>query len=88
MDRLRPPGTKRLPSARTACHELEIQPSVGARLRAICRRAERRATELASEEDTVNETAVVYLNRLSDVLFTLARVVNDREGVREENPTY
>ena len=56
--------------------------------RAVCRRAERRAVAFASEEAAVNETAIVYLNRLSDALFTLARVVNKREGVREENPEY
>lgn len=63
----------------------------GARLhhaRAVCRRAERRGVTFASEESGVNETAVVYLNRLSDTLFTLARVVNQREDVPEENPTY
>jgi cob(I)alamin adenosyltransferase len=62
----------------------------GARLhhaRAVCRRAERCAVSFASEE-AINETAVVYLNRLSDALFTLARVVNERDGVPEENPTY
>jgi cob(I)alamin adenosyltransferase len=62
----------------------------GARLhhaRAVCRRAERRAVTLADAEDA-NEVAVVYLNRLSDLLFTLARVVNARDGVTEENPTY
>lgn len=55
--------------------------------RSVCRRAERRAVALAAEED-VNGTAVTYLNRLSDALFVLARVVNKREGVREESPTY
>jgi len=63
----------------------------GARLhraRAVCRRAERRAVAFAEAEDGVNGTALVYLNRLSDLLFTLARVVNDREGVPEEQPTY
>ncbi|WP_336327090.1 cob(I)yrinic acid a,c-diamide adenosyltransferase [Halovenus sp. HT40] len=63
----------------------------GARLhhaRAVCRRAERRAVTFAAEESGVNDDAVVYLNRLSDTLFTLARVVNQREGVPEENPTY
>ncbi|EMA50672.1 cob(I)yrinic acid a,c-diamide adenosyltransferase [Halococcus salifodinae] len=62
----------------------------GARLhhaRAVCRRAERRAVALASEEE-INEAAVVYLNRLSDALFTLARVVNQRDGVAEEAPDY
>jgi len=55
--------------------------------RAVCRRAERRAVSFAAQE-SANETAVVYLNRLSDTLFTLARVVNKRDGVPEENPTY
>jgi cob(I)alamin adenosyltransferase len=55
--------------------------------RSVSRRAERRAVTLASEQP-VNETAVVYLNRLSDALFTLARVVNQRDEVPEENPTY
>jgi len=55
--------------------------------RAVCRRAERRAVSFSAEEP-VNETAIVYLNRLSDALFTLARLVNKREGVREENPEY
>lgn len=65
--------------------------SGGARLhhaRSVCRRAERRAVALLDAEDDVNETAVVYLNRLSDALFTLARVLNQREGVPEESPTY
>jgi cob(I)alamin adenosyltransferase len=56
--------------------------------RAVCRRAERRAVSFASEEAGVNDAAIVYLNRLSDALFTLARVVNKREGIREESPTY
>jgi len=56
--------------------------------RAVCRRAERRATAMVSEETTVNKTTVVYLNRLSDALFTGARVVNERDGISEENPTY
>lgn len=63
----------------------------GARLhhaRAVCRRAERRAVTFAAEDSGVNDDAVVYLNRLSDTLFTLARVVNQRESVPEENPTY
>ena len=65
--------------------------TTGARLhqaRAVCRRAERRAVALEGAEKGVNRTAVVYLNRLSDLLFTLARAVNQREGVPEENPTY
>jgi len=55
--------------------------------RTVCRRAERRAVALANAED-VNDTAVTYLNRLSDALFVFARAVNQREGVPEESPTY
>ncbi len=47
--------------------------------RAICRRAERRVISLAREE-TVNEPAQVYLNRLSDLLFVLCRVIARDEG--------
>ncbi|AFZ74014.1 cob(I)yrinic acid a,c-diamide adenosyltransferase [Natronobacterium gregoryi] len=55
--------------------------------RAVCRRAERRAVALA-EEEPINEQATQYLNRLSDGLFTLARVVNQRDGATEEQPQY
>jgi cob(I)alamin adenosyltransferase len=51
--------------------------------RTVARRAERRAVKLSEAED-VNELAVVYLNRLSDLLFILARVVNRRGGVPEK----
>jgi len=43
--------------------------------RAVCRRAERVALE-AAEERPVNPLALVYLNRLSDLLFILARAAN------------
>jgi cob(I)alamin adenosyltransferase len=55
--------------------------------RAVCRRAERRTVALAGDAE-VNEHAVSYLNRLSDFLFTYARLVNRRDGVREDSPTY
>lgn len=46
--------------------------------RAVTRRAERDASALAAAEpDATNRQAVVYLNRLSDLLFVLARVAND-----------
>jgi len=45
--------------------------------RCVCRRAERICVQLA-EESTVDEKINVYLNRLSDYLFTLARkIAND-----------
>ncbi len=40
--------------------------------RAVCRRVERTVVELA-ESDTVSETVLQYVNRLSDLLFVLAR---------------
>jgi len=55
--------------------------------RAVCRRAERRAVELA-EQEAINAEGVRYLNRLSDALFTFARLLNAREGVEEESPSY
>ena len=55
--------------------------------RAVARRAERRVVDLARSEP-INEAVVTYLNRLSDLLFTLGRVVNARDGEPEESPTY
>jgi cob(I)alamin adenosyltransferase len=43
--------------------------------RTVCRRAERRALQAAREVD-LNPAALVYLNRLSDLLFVLARAAN------------
>ena len=48
--------------------------------RTVCRRAERRMVAL---EPAVDGVLLRYVNRLSDVLFVLARVVNHRGGVRE-----
>lgn len=50
--------------------------------RTIVRRAERRLVSLMQHEE-VDETIVVYLNRLSDLLFTLARYVNHSEKQQE-----
>ncbi|TKX61288.1 cob(I)yrinic acid a,c-diamide adenosyltransferase [Halorubrum sp. ASP1] len=55
--------------------------------RAVVRRAERRVVDLARSEP-INEAVVTYLNRLSDLLFTLGRAVNARDGEPEESPTY
>ena len=55
--------------------------------RSVVRRAERRTVSLAYEEE-INETCVAYLNRLSDALFTFARLVNARDGEHEEAPSY
>ena len=50
--------------------------------RTVCRRAERSAVHLA-HEDEVPPEILVYLNRLSDFLFTLARLANHRAGARD-----
>lgn len=47
--------------------------------RTVCRRAERSVVHLAHEAP-VPAGFVVYLNRLSDLLFTLARLANHRAG--------
>lgn len=51
--------------------------------RTICRRAERLTVAL-SREESINEQAMIYLNRLSDLLFVLARWVNLKAGIDEE----
>lgn len=50
--------------------------------RTICRRAERRVCEL-EQEGSINADTRVYLNRLSDLLFVMARVTNLRAGKQE-----
>jgi cob(I)alamin adenosyltransferase len=50
--------------------------------RTICRRAERRVARLAKTH-SVPEPIVVYLNRLSDWLFVMARLANHRAGVSD-----
>jgi len=47
--------------------------------RTVCRRAERSVVSLARDSE-VPGLFVVYLNRLSDLLFTLARLANHRDG--------
>lgn len=44
--------------------------------RTVCRRAERAAVTLAKDE-AINEAVVIYLNRLSDLLFVMSRAAND-----------
>ena len=50
--------------------------------RTVCRRAERRVTALAQRAGGLTRV-VMYLNRLADLLFVMARFVNHREGVAE-----
>ena len=51
--------------------------------RTVCRRAERSVVTLAREAD-VDPRIIVYLNRLSDLLFVLARAENHRAGLAED----
>jgi len=50
--------------------------------RTVCRRAERRCVTL-SQSSTVDPIIILYLNRLSDFFFVLARWLGAREGVEE-----
>lgn len=49
--------------------------------RTVCRRAERRVIGLGAT--AVDPTLIIYLNRLSDLLFVMARATNHRAGVPE-----
>ncbi len=58
--------------------------------RTVCRRAERQLIRL-SREETVTEISLQYLNRLSDLLFVMCRVINKDAGFadvlwKNENP--
>lgn len=64
-----------LPGGTAAAAQLHVA-------RTACRSAER-ATLAAAEEHPISPLALVYLNRLSDLLFILARAVNAREGCDE-----
>ena len=58
---------------------------VAARLhlaRTVCRRAERTVVRLSRNED-IGDECMMYLNRLSDLLFVLARFANHSAGVQE-----
>jgi cob(I)alamin adenosyltransferase len=53
--------------------------------RTVCRRAERRMIAIGATAgaDPADATAIIYINRLSDLLFVLARAVNHRAGLAE-----
>ncbi len=50
--------------------------------RAICRRAETSIASL-SESEQINKTCQIYINRLSDLLFVIARVINKRSKIKD-----
>ena len=64
-----------LPGGTAAAAQLHVA-------RTVCRRAERLLVALAQKE-TVREQALVYLNRLSDALFVMARYDNAASGVED-----
>lgn len=51
--------------------------------RTVCRRAERKVVGLVEAKEEVNDKIIMYLNRLSDLLFTMARFVNYKEKQKE-----
>ena len=55
--------------------------------RTVCRRAERQVVAL-SQVAPINPLTIKYLNRLSDLLFALARQINQIEGFSEVHPDY
>jgi cob(I)alamin adenosyltransferase len=55
--------------------------------RALARRAERETTAFAKKKKA-NPELLKYLNRLSSLLFALARLVNYKLKIKEENPRY
>jgi len=56
--------------------------------RAVSRRAERRVAQMKSKRMLSNRKILEYLNRLSDVLYLLARYEEKEVGVKPRNPSY
>ncbi len=94
MPRVKAEDVGRLEKLMDACHK-ELAPlkefvlpgggqiaSLLHHARTVCRRAERDCVRLARKEQ-VDDTLVVYLNRLSDALFVLARWTLKKEGRTE-----
>ncbi len=73
---LLPSSTFIVPGGAHAAAALQVARTIG-------RRAERKVVALAQDEK-LNPMLIPYLNRLSSLLFVLARVVNKRGGIEEE----
>lgn len=57
--------------------------------RTIARRAERRVVAVAEEgKIKIQPTALSFMNRLSSILYALARLSNHKSGITEESPNY
>jgi cob(I)alamin adenosyltransferase len=74
---------EQLPSLKTFILASGINVATSLQLtRTICRRAEREVVTL-SKKEKVNPNILAYLNRLSDLLFVLARFLNKKSGGKE-----
>ena len=51
-------------------------------VRTIVRRAETRVVQL-SDKDEINSNCIKYLNRLSDLMFVMGRLINKRNGIED-----
>lgn len=57
--------------------------------RTLARRAERRVVKVSENKDVeIGEWSLAYLNRLSSLLYALARLSNHFSGIVEESPSY
>lgn len=56
--------------------------------RTLARRAERRVVAVKSTDKDIHPETLRYLNRLSSLLFALARLTNLRSGIKELSPSY
>ncbi|MFK7788455.1 MAG: cob(I)yrinic acid a,c-diamide adenosyltransferase [Phycisphaeraceae bacterium] len=74
-DRLEPLRNFILPGGTVLAARLHIA-------RTVCRRAEREVVALA-EHESLDPLATIYLNRLADLLFALARLANAEAGVAD-----
>lgn len=68
------PASFIIPGSTTASAAIDVA-------RAVCRRAERLVVGMREETFTTNDALVRYLNRLSDLLFLLARMEEQKAGV-------
>ncbi len=56
--------------------------------RTLARRSERRVVAVNDEKGDVPAETLKYLNRLSSILFALARLTNQKSGIKEDSPSY
>ncbi len=75
LDELEPLKEFILPSGNAGCSYLHFA-------RTVSRRAERKVVKLMEQEE-IGENVLIYLNRLSDLLFVLARIENKRGNFKE-----